>query len=195
MTETASTISFNPGPEDRRPYSVGRPVWGVEVQVWDEDDRRVPPGRTHVGEFVVRGCQTMRGYHGHPAATAEAFRGGWFHTGDLGYADADGFLYLVERKKDLIIRGGYNVYPREIEQALYRHPAVQEAAVVGVPDERLGQEVKAYVVPRRGHSPTAEEIVDFCRERLAAYKYPRLIEFRDALPLTAAGKVLKRDLD
>jgi long-chain acyl-CoA synthetase len=194
MTETASTITFNPGPEDRRPYSVGRPVWGVEVQIWGEDDRPLPPGRTHVGELVVRGYQTMRGYHGHPAATAEAFRGGWFHTGDLGYADTDGFLYLVDRKKDLVIRGGYNVYPREIEQALYRHPAVQEAAVVGVPDERLGQEVKAYVVLRAGHAATAEEMVDFCREHLAAYKYPRLIEFRDALPLTAAGKVLKRDL-
>jgi long-chain acyl-CoA synthetase len=194
MTETASTITFNPSPDNRRAYSVGQPVWGVEVQIWDEEDRPLPPGRTHVGELVVRGYPTMRGYHGHPAATAESFRGGWFHTGDLGYADADGFLYLVDRKKDLIIRGGYNVYPREIEQILYRHPAIREAAVVGVPDERLGQEVKAFVVPRAGRAPEVEEIIGFCRARLAAYKYPRLVELRDSLPLTGAGKVLKRDL-
>ncbi|MCM4084829.1 long-chain-fatty-acid--CoA ligase [Paractinoplanes hotanensis] len=194
MTETASTITFNPGPDDRRPYSVGRPVWGVEVQVWDDEGRRMPPGRNHIGEFVTRGYQTMRGYHGHPRATAEAFEGGWFHTGDLGYADADGFLFIVDRKKELIIRGGYNVYPREVEEVLYRHPGVREAAVVGVPDERLGEEVKAIIVARPGHALTVEEIVDYCRERVAAYKYPRLVEFRDALPLTGTGKVLKKDL-
>ncbi|GID32344.1 long-chain-fatty-acid--CoA ligase [Paractinoplanes brasiliensis] len=194
MTETASTITFNPSPDDRRPYSVGKPVWGVEVQVWDSEGRRMPPGRNHVGEFVTRGYQTMRAYHGHPSATAEAFEGGWFHTGDLGYADADGFLFIVDRKKELIIRGGYNVYPREVEEILYHHPGVREAAVVGVPDERLGQEVKAIIVTRPGHTLTAGEIVEYCRERVAAYKYPRLVEFRDALPLTGTGKVLKKDL-
>jgi long-chain acyl-CoA synthetase len=194
MTETASTITFNTSPEDRRAYSVGRPVWGVEVEVWDDEDRRLPPGRTHVGELVTRGYHTMRGYHGHPVATAEAFRGGWFHTGDLGYVDADGFFFIVDRKKELIIRGGYNVYPREVEEVLYRHPDVLEAAVVGVPDERLGQEVKAFIVPRPGQSLTAERVVEYCRERLAAYKYPRLVEFRDVLPLTGAGKVLKKEL-
>jgi long-chain acyl-CoA synthetase len=194
MTETASTITFNRSPADRRAYSVGKPVWGVEVQVWDEQDRRVPPGRGHIGELVTRGYHTMRGYRGHPSATADAFRGGWFHTGDLGYTDPDGFLFIVDRKKDLIIRGGYNVYPREVEEVLYRHPDVAEAAVAGVPDERLGQEVKAFVVRRPGHEPTAQEIIDYCRARVAAYKYPRLVEFRDALPLTAAGKVLKKEL-
>ncbi|MBM2616353.1 long-chain fatty acid--CoA ligase [Actinoplanes sp. LDG1-06] len=194
MTETASTITFNPSPDDRRAYSVGKPVWGVEVQIWDEDGRRMPPGRSHVGELVTRGYQTMRGYHGHPEATAEAFASGWFHTGDLGYADSDGFLFLVDRKKELIIRGGYNVYPREVEEVLYHHPGVREAAVIGVPDERLGQEVKAIVVPRPGHTLTVAELVEYCRERVAAYKYPRLVEFRDTLPLTGTGKVLKKDL-
>ncbi|WP_127508604.1 long-chain-fatty-acid--CoA ligase [Actinoplanes solisilvae] len=194
MTETASTITFNPAPDDRRPYSVGKPVWGVEVQVWDAEDRRMPPGRGHVGELVTRGYHTMRGYHGNPEATAEAYRGGWFHTGDLGYADPDGFLYIVDRKKELIIRGGYNVYPREVEEVLYHHPGVRDAAVVGVPDDRLGQEVKAIIVARPGHSLSAQEIVEYCRERVAAYKYPRLVEFRDSLPLTGTGKVLKKDL-
>jgi len=194
MTETAATITFNLSPQDRRTYSVGKPVWGVEAQIWDDDDRRLPPGRTHVGEVVTRGYHTMRGYRGHPAASADAFRGGWFHTGDLGYIDTDGFLFIVDRKKELIIRGGYNVYPREVEEVLYRHPDIAEAAVVGVPDERLGQEVKAFIVARPGHAVTAEQVVEFCREQLAAYKYPRLVEFRSDLPLSAAGKVLKKEL-
>ncbi|GAA2607924.1 long-chain-fatty-acid--CoA ligase [Paractinoplanes durhamensis] len=194
MTETAATITFNSSAQDRRVYSVGRPVWGVEVQVWDADGRRLPPGRAHIGELVTRGYHTMHGYRGHAAATADAFRGGWFHTGDLGYQDTDGFLYIVDRQKDLIIRGGYNVYPREVEEVLYRHPDVAEAAVVGIPDERLGQEVKAFVVPRPGCFPTARQIIAYTRERLAAYKCPRLVEFRDTLPLTAAGKVVKKAL-
>jgi long-chain acyl-CoA synthetase len=194
MTETASTITFNEGPERRRVYSVGKPVWGVQVQVWDDDDRPLPPGRDHVGEFVTRGYHTMRGYHRQPAATAEAFRHGWFHTGDLGYADEDGYLFIVDRQKELIIRGGYNVYPREIEEVLHHHPAVAQAAVAGVPDERLGQEVKAFIVTRPGSDTSADEVIAYCRERLAAYKYPRLVEFRDALPLSGAGKVLKKML-
>jgi len=194
MTETASTITFNPSPQDRRTYSVGKPVWGVEVQIWDENDRRLPPGRTHIGEVVTRGYHTMRGYRGHPTATADAFRAGWLHTGDLGYLDPDGFLFIVDRKKELIIRGGYNVYPREVEEALYRHPDIAEAAVVGVPDERLGEEVKAFVVPVPGRAITAEQVVEYCREQLAAYKYPRLVEFREALPLSASGKVAKKEL-
>ena len=142
-------MTFNPSAEERRVYSVGKPIWGVEVQIWDDDGRpRCRPGGRHVGELVVRGVNVMRGYHGDPAATAEAFTGGWFHTGDLGYVDEDGFFFIVDRKKDLIIRGGYNVYPREVEDVLYAHPAVAEAAVVGVPDDRLGQEVKAFVVLR-----------------------------------------------
>jgi long-chain acyl-CoA synthetase len=150
LSETASTTTFNVSAEERRIYSVGKPIYGVEVQVWDAEGRVLPPGREQVGELVVRGVNVMRGYHGHPEATAEAMAGGWFHTGDLGYVDEDGFFFVVDRKKDLIIRGGYNVYPREVEDVLYTHPAVAEAAVIGVPDERLGQEIKAVVALRPG---------------------------------------------
>jgi len=194
MTETASTITFNVSAEERRAYSVGKPVWGVEVQVWNEAGEQLPAGRDHIGEFVTRGYHTFKGYHRQPDATAAAFAGGWFHTGDLGYVDEDGFFFIVDRKKELIIRGGYNVYPREVEEVLYRHPDIAHAAVLGVPDARLGQEVKAVVVARPGTEPTAEQIIAYCRERLAAYKYPRFVEFRDALPLSGAGKVLKKGL-
>jgi long-chain acyl-CoA synthetase len=136
----------------------------------------------------------MRCYHARPEATAEAMAGGWFHTGDLGYVDLDGYLFVVDRKNDLIIRGGYNVYPREVEDVLYTHPAVAEAAVIGVPDERLGQEVKAVVVVKPGATLTGAGLVAYARQRMASYKYPRLVEFRDALPLNATGKVLKREL-
>ena len=133
----------------------------------------------------------MKGYLNAPEATAAAFAGGWFHTGDLGYFDEDGFLFIVGRIKELIIRGGYNVYPAEIEDVLHGHPAVAEAAVVGIPHERLGEEVKAVVVLRPEATVTAEELIAYCKERIAAYKYPRIIEFRDALPRNTLGKVLK----
>ena len=194
LSETASTTTFNPSPEDRRVYSVGKPVYGVEVQVWDREGRVLPPGRDHVGEIVVRGFNVMRGYRGRPQATAAAMSGGWFHTGDLGYLDTDGFLFVVDRLKDLIIRGGYNVYPREVEDVLFTHPAVAEAAVVGVPDPRLGQEVKAFVALHPAARVSEAELVEFARERLASYKYPRSVEFREHLPLNATGKVLKRAL-
>ena len=134
---------------------------------------RLPPGPDHVGELVVRGVNTIGGYHKNPEATAEAFAGGWFHTGDLGYVDEDGFFFIVDRKKDLIIRGGYNVYPREVEEVLYTHPSVAEAAVVGVPHDLLGEDVKAFVELKPGASATEEEMIDYVKERLAAYKYPR----------------------
>jgi long-chain acyl-CoA synthetase len=194
LSETASTTTFNISAEERRVYSVGKPIYGVEVEVWDSEGRPLPPGHDHIGEIVVRGFNVMRGYHGHPEATAEAMAGGWFHTGDLGYVDEDGFLFVVDRKKDLIIRGGYNVYPREVEDVLYAHPAVAEAAVVGVPDERLGQEVAAYVALRPGARATEQELVEFVRERVASYKYPRRITFREHLPMNATGKILKREL-
>jgi long-chain acyl-CoA synthetase len=194
LSETASTTTFNVSAEERRVYSVGKPIYGVEVQVWDAEGRARPPGREHVGELVVRGVNVMRGYHGQPAATAEAMAGGWFHTGDLGYIDVDGFVFVVDRKKELIIRGGYNVYPREVEDVLYTHPAVAEAAVVGVPDERLGQEVKAFVALRPGQRATEEELIGHVRERVASYKYPRSVEFREHLPMNATGKILKREL-
>ncbi|MFG1949451.1 long-chain fatty acid--CoA ligase [Nonomuraea sp. NPDC048826] len=194
LTETASTTTFNISAGERRAYSVGKPIWGTETQIWDEQGNRLPPGREHVGEFVTRGFHVMKGYHGQPEATAEAMTGGWLHTGDLGYVDEDGFFFIIDRKKELIIRGGYNVYPREVEEILYHHPAVAEAAVIGVPDARLGEEVAAYVSLKPGKHATETELITYCRDRLAAYKYPRHIEIRDTLPKTANGKIAKLDL-
>jgi long-chain acyl-CoA synthetase len=194
LSETASTTTFNISATERKVYSVGKPVWGVSVQIWDADGRPLPAGATHVGEVVVRGINVMTGYYNNPEATARAFAGGWFHTGDLGYLDEDGFLFIVDRIKDLIIRGGYNVYPREVEEVIYAHPAVAEAAVIGVPDALMGEEVRAIVAVRDGQSVTEAELIDFVKQRVAAYKYPRAIQFRDSLPKNATGKILKKDL-
>ena len=194
LSETASTTTFNVSAEDRKIYSVGKPIWGVEVQIWDDHGLQLPAGSEHVGELVIRGVNTMRCYHNNPEATAAAFEGGWFHTGDLGYVDEDGFFFIVDRKKDLIIRGGYNVYPREIEEVLYTHPAVAEAAVVGIPNALLGQEVKAFVELKPGMSASADEVIAYAKERLAAYKYPRSVEFRSQLPKGATGKIAKNSL-
>nr|WP_211177212.1 long-chain fatty acid--CoA ligase [Pseudonocardia acidicola] len=194
LSETAATVTFNVSEQERRIYSVGKPIYGVEVEIWDEQNEVLPPGQEHVGEVVVRGIDVMQGYHGKPEATAEVFTDGWFRTGDLGYVDEDGFFFVVDRKKDLIIRGGYNVYPREIENVLCTHPAVAQAAVVGVPDELLGQEVKAYLELRAGLRATEDELIQFVKERVASYKYPRSVEFREHLPINAAGKIVKREL-
>ena len=193
MTETASSCSFN-RPGDRKVLSIGKPLWGVRMRVADSSDRLLPPGREHVGEVLIRGHIVMKGYLGRPEATAETLRGGWLHSGDLGYVDEDGFYVIVDRAKDLVIRGGYNVYPREIEEVLYAHPAILEAAVIGKPDERLGEEVVAVVALREGASVSAEEIIAYCRERLAAYKYPRGIRFMAELPKGPSGKILKAAL-
>jgi long-chain acyl-CoA synthetase len=194
LSETASTTTFNVSESERRAYSVGKPIWGTECQIWDENGKPLPAGKDNIGEIVTRGFHTMKGYLHNPEATEEAFRGGWFHTGDLGYVDEDGFYFIVDRKKELIIRGGYNVYPREIEEVLYTHPAVAEAAVVGVPHERLGEEVKAYVALKRDSEVSPEELIAWTKERVAAYKYPRTIELRDSLPKSATGKILKLQL-
>jgi len=194
MTETASTATFNISAKERKIYSVGKPIWGVELEVWSEHGQSLPPGPDHVGELVLRGVNTPTGYYKNPEATAEAFAGSWFHTGDLGYRDEDGFVFIVDRKKDLIIRGGYNVYPREVEEVLYTHPSVAEAAVVGVPHDRLGEDIKAFVELKAEAEATEEEIITYVKERLAAYKYPRSVEFRDSLPKGATGKILKETL-
>ncbi len=194
LTESASTTTFNISAEERRAYSVGKPIWGVDLQIWGEGDLPLPAGEDNVGEIVIRGVNVMRGYYDDPEATAATFTRGWFRTGDLGYVDADGFVFIVDRKKDLIIRGGYNVYPREIEEVLYTHPAVLEAAVIGVADPRLGEEVKAFVVPRPGRSSRRDEVIDFVKERVAAYKYPRLVEIRSEFEHNATGKILKTQL-
>jgi long-chain acyl-CoA synthetase len=194
MTETASTTTFNLSESERRVYSVGKPIWGTQTQVWDGEGRPLPPGKDHVGEVVTRGLHVMKGYLNDPEATARAFTRGWLHTGDLGYFDASGFLFIVGRQKELIIRGGYNVYPREIEDVLHAHPAVAEAAVIGVPHERLGEEVMAVVTLREGATVTEAGLHAYCRERMAAYKYPRRFEFRTELPKNSLGKVLKDQL-
>ena len=193
MTETASSCSFN-RPGDRKVLSIGKPLWGVRMRVADSSGQLLPPGREHVGEILIRGHNVMKGYLGRPEATAEALRGGWLHSGDLGYVDEDGFYFVVDRAKDLVIRGGYNVYPREIEEVLHAHPSIREAAVIGKPDERLGEEVVAVVALREGASASAEEIIAYTRERLAAYKYPREIRFMAELPKGPSGKILKAAL-
>jgi len=194
LSETASTTTFNISAEQRKVLSIGKPIWGVEVRVVDDEDKPLPPGPENIGEIVIRGHNVMKGYYRNPDATAEAFRGGWFHTGDLAYADEDGYLFVVDRKKDLLIRGGYNVYPREIEEVLFAHPAVAEAAVIGRPDPRLGEEVVAVVVLKPGAQADPDDIIAYCRERLAAYKYPREIIIVSDLPKGPTGKILKREL-
>ena len=195
MSETGAAGFVN-RPGDRRVGSIGKPLWGVQARIAGADGRTGPE---HVGELLIKGHVVMNGYHQDPAATAETIVDGWLHTGDLGYADADGFYYIVDRIKDMIIRGGFNVYPREVEEILYRHPAIREAAVLGRPDERLGEEVVAVVVldPAAGRAAdeaTAEEVIAFCRASLTGYKCPREIRFVDQLPRNASGKVLKREL-
>jgi len=194
LSETSPTASFNVSKEQRKFLSIGKPVWGVEMKIFDEQDVELPPGPDNVGEIVIRGHNVMKGYFNRPEATAEVMRSGWFHSGDMGYVDDDGYFFIVDRKKELIIRGGFNVYPREIEEVLFAHPAVAAAAVIGVPDERLGEEVKAVVQLKAGMSATAEELIDYCKERVAAYKYPRSVQFVAQLPMGATGKILKREL-
>ncbi len=194
LSETSPVASFSAYGEPARPGSIGVPIPGVEMKLIDKDWNEVtdPEG---VGEIAIKGHNVMKGYYDRPEATAEAIRDGWFRTGDLARKDADGWYYIVDRAKDMIIRGGFNVYPREIEEVLLTHPAVSLAAVVGVPDPSHGEEVKAYVIKTPGASVTEEELVAWSRENMAAYKYPRVIEFRDTLPMTATGKILKRELD
>ena len=172
LSETSAIATFNESAENRRVLSIGRPMWGVEVKVVDDDGAELERGEDHIGEIVIRGHNVMKGYYGRPEATAEALRGGWFHTGDLGYRDEDGYFFIVDRVKDMIIRGGFNVYPREIEEVLFAHPAIAEAAVIGKPDDRLGEEVVAVVSLKPGASATPEEVVAYAKEQLAAYKYP-----------------------
>ena len=158
----------------------------------DPADNDVAQGE--MGEIVIRGHNIMKGYYKRADATAECMRNGWFHSGDIGQFDEDGYLYITDRVKDMIIRGGFNVYPREIEEVMMTHPAVSLAAVVGVPHDRHGEEIKAYVILKQGAQADADEIVTWCKDNMAAYKYPRLVEIRDSLPMTATGKILKREL-
>lgn len=194
LTEASPVTHCNPLAGRRVPGSIGLPLPDTEVKIVDLETRaeELPPGE--VGELCIRGPQVMAGYWNRPEETDQVLRDGWLHTGDVAWMDEAGYTYLVDRIKDVIIAGGYNIYPREVEEVLYEHPAVLEAAVVGVPDEYRGQSVKAFVVPKPGEVVTADEIIGFCRERLAKYKVPREVEFRPELPKSLAGKVLRREL-
>jgi long-chain acyl-CoA synthetase len=193
LSETSPIASFNHPDRDRKPGSIGTPIDGVEMKLVDPTGDEVPPGE--VGEIVIRGHNVMKGYWRKPDATSEAISpDGWFRSGDLAVMDEDGYFFIVDRKKDMIIRGGYNVYPREIEEVLYSHPAVREAAVVGVPHAELGEEVAAAVALKPDIRATEEELREYVKEQVAAYKYPRLVWFVDELPKTATGKILKREL-
>jgi long-chain acyl-CoA synthetase len=192
LSETSPVAAFNQMHRPSKPGSVGQAIFGVDIRCVDREGRFVAAGER--GEVVIRGPNVMKGYYNRPEATAEAMRNGWFHTGDVGILDEEGYLTIVDRTKDMIIRGGFNVYPREIEEVLMTHPAVSLAAVIGVPDERLGEEVKAFVVRRPNTTLTESELLEWSREQFAAYKYPRFIEFRDTLPIGATGKILKREL-
>jgi long-chain acyl-CoA synthetase len=194
LSETSPVASFNHPDRERKPGSIGTPIEGVEMQVWDDDGNELPHGE--VGEIVIRGHNVMTGYWQRPEATGEAItRDGWFRTGDMAKVDEDGYFFIVDRKKDLIIRGGYNVYPREVEEVLYGHPAIQEAAVVGVPDDSLGEEVGAAVVLKKGESVDAADLKAYVKEQVAAYKYPRKLWFVDELPKGPTGKILKREIE
>jgi acyl-CoA synthetase (AMP-forming)/AMP-acid ligase II len=200
MTEATQALTYLTPADHERALAghpelllaAGRPAAGTEVRVVDRDDQAVPPGTP--GEIVARGPQLMRGYWNRPEASAEALRGGWLHTGDVGVVDADGYLYVQDRLKDMIVSGGENVYPRAVEDVLFRHPAVADAAVIGVPDERWGETVKAIVVLRAGMRASEGEIIEFCRGRLGGFERPRSVDFVDALPRNPSGKVLKRML-
>lgn len=189
LSETSPLATFNHFEKPSKPGSVGQAIFGVEVRCFGEDDKEVTRGER--GEIVVRGPNVMKGYYKRPDATAEAFRGGWFHTGDIGIMDEEGYLSIVDRKKDMILRGGYNIYPRELEEVIMTHPDVSLVAVLGVADDRLGEEVKAYVVPKAGAAMTESDFVEWCKTKLAANKYPRHVEFRDSLPIGNTGKISK----
>ncbi|MBX7237586.1 MAG: long-chain fatty acid--CoA ligase [Caldilineales bacterium] len=199
LSETSPVASFNLRRKVRKPGSIGIPVWGIQMALVDENENLIPKPSAEgefsaVGEIVVRGHNVMKGYYKRPEATAEVMKGDWFHTGDLARLDSDGYFFIVDRKKEMILRGGFNVYPREVEEFLMTHPKVSLVAVKAVPDDKLGEEVKAFIVLKAGQSATADEIIDFAKTGLASYKYPRTIEFRSELPMTATGKILKREL-
>jgi long-chain acyl-CoA synthetase len=193
LSESSPVASFNRPDRERKPGSIGIPIEGVEMKVVDDDGNDVPQGE--VGEIVIRGHNVMKGYWNKPDETGETLIDGWLHTGDIAKIDEDGYFFIVDRKKDLIIRGGYNVYPREIEEVLYEHPAVREAAVIGVKDDNLGEEVGAAVALKDGEEASAQELRDFVKEQVAAYKYPRRVWFVDDLPKGPTGKILKREIE
>lgn len=191
LSESTCRSTFNPPDERRRPGSCGLPI-GNEMKVFDDNDHEVVDGE--LGEIVLRGENILKGYYKNPDATASAFRNGWFHTGDVGYRDPDGFFYIVDRKSDMIIRGGENIYPREIDEVLYQHPAVAAAATIGIPDRLYGEEVAAFIVLKDGLKASEEELISHCQNELADYKCPKTIRIVDEIPKGPTGKLLKREL-
>lgn len=192
LTEAAPVVSAHRLSMERRLGSVGKPIPGVEVKIFGDRDRELPVDE--VGEVCVKSPGVMLGYYRMPEETAKTIRNGWLHTGDVGRLDADGYLYIVERKRDLIIRGGFNIYPRDVEEVLYAHPKVAEVAVVGMPEPLMGEEVLAFVVLKPGHEATAEEIMAFCQQKLARFKCPKQVRFVESLPKSPVGKVLRKEL-
>lgn len=194
LSETSPVACFNQLDKTKKAGSIGLPIWGVDMKLVDDQGKTIVDPMVP-GEIAIRGHNVMKGYLKKPEATAEALKDGWFFTGDVAHRDAEGYYFIVDRKKDMIIRGGFNVYPREIEEVLYAHPAVAEAAVIGVPHASHGEEVKAVIAKKPGfESVSGEEIIAYTKEHLAAYKYPRIVEFLDALPKGPTGKILKRAL-
>ncbi len=193
LSETSPVATFNHLDQEPKPGSIGTPIWGVEVKLIDDDWNTIE-GADEVGEVAIRGHNIMKSYYRRPEETAAVMRDSWFRSGDLARRDKDGYYYIVDRAKDMIIRGGYNIYPREIEEVLLTHEAVSLVAVVGVPDDEHGEEVKAYVIRQPGSEVTEDELIAWSKDQMASYKYPRTIEFRDELPMTATGKILKREL-
>jgi long-chain acyl-CoA synthetase len=193
LSETSPVASFSTYGEPVRPGSIGVPIPGVEMKLVQPDWSEVtdPDG---VGEIAIKGHNVMKGYYGRPEATEEVIQDGWFRTGDLARKDSDGWYYIVDRAKDMIIRGGFNVYPREVEEVLLTHPEVSLCAVIGVPHPSHGEEVKAVVIRTPGSTLTEDELVAWAKEQMASYKYPRIVQFVDSLPMTATGKILKREL-
>lgn len=192
MSEGSPVVTFNQLDVGRKPGSIGTRVWGIDVKITDENGNEVKPGEK--GELLYRGHNVMKGYYRKKEATAKALKDGWMHSGDIATEDEEGFFYIVDRVKDLIIRGGMNVYPREVEEIMMKHEAVSMVAVIGVPDEESGEEVKACVVRKDGASVDEQSLIAWCKEHMAAYKFPRIIEFRDNLPMNATGKILKKEL-
>nr|MBA3265167.1 AMP-binding protein [Nocardioidaceae bacterium] len=206
LSETSPVATFSHLDREPKPGSIGTPIWGVEAKLIDNewgavetgshgtDESDGSDGSDRIGEIAIRGHNVMKGYYNRPDDTAAVMRDGWFRTGDLARRDEDGYYYIVDRAKDMIIRGGFNVYPREVEEVLLTHPAVSLVAVVGIPDEQHGEEVKAYVIKAAGEEVSADDLISWSRDQMASYKYPRIVEFRSELPMTATGKILKREL-
>lgn len=192
LSETSPLACFNHFQKPSKPGTVGQAIFGVDVRCFDDNDNEVPRGER--GEVVIRGTNVMKGYYKRPDATADALRNGWFHTGDIGIMDEEGYISIVDRKKDMILRGGYNIYPRELEEVIMTHPAVSLCAVIGVPDDKMGEEVKAFLVLKEGHQLSDAEFIDWSKTQFAANKYPRYVEFRENLPIGNTGKIFKRAL-